>query len=267
MLDSLGDQRFMARSRGFSLEMTTGGETDQILYSSLMQALGYKTNQKPFQLLASMVPYQTFRRYRDDPYETRVAAIESMLVSASGFLSELEVGPRKSQLERLARKSRRWRKLKLEEWKLFRVRPNNHPAHRISGFARVLAKSTIVGLAMVFKTSMFQQEIAGLQTILDERPYIGIDRAQEMVVNVVLPFLHSLGELGDDRQLMTLCVDGYRFMKPLASYGSITRFAESIEIPTDPNFIKTVRRQQGLLHLQKHFADHVDKFDVRNQGD
>jgi hypothetical protein len=170
MLDSLGDQRFMARSRGFSLEMTTGGDTDQILYSSLMQALGYKINQKPFQLLANMVPYQTFRRYRDDPYETRVAAIESMLVSASGFLSELDSGPRKSQLERLARKSRKWKKLKLEEWKLFRVRPNNHPAHRITGFARVLAKSTIVGLAMVFKTAMLQQEIAWITGHTGRRP-------------------------------------------------------------------------------------------------
>jgi hypothetical protein len=267
MLDSLGDQRFMARSLGFSLEMTTSGNTDQILYSSLMQALGYKTNQKPFQLLANLVPYQTFRRYRDDPSETRVAAIESMLVSASGFLSELEPGPRKSQMERLARKSKRWRKLKLDEWKLFRVRPNNRPVHRISGFARVLAKSTIVGLAMMFKTAILQQEIARLQNLLEERPYIGLDRAQEMVVNVVLPFLHSLGEFGDDRQLMTLCVDGYTSMKPLASYGSITRFAESIDIPTDPKFIKTARRQQGLLHLQKHFAVHVEKFDVRSQGD
>lgn len=198
MLDALGDQRFMARSQGFSLELSEGENPDQILYTSLMEALGYKSNQKPFQRLANLVTYATFRRYRDDPYETRVAVIEASLISASGLLSRLEAGPRKSQLERLARKSGRSKRLRPDDWKMFRVRPNNHPAHRLSGFARVLAKSTIVGLTAVFKTAILQQDASGIFEVLDEPPYIGGDRAHEMVVNVILPYLHRVGVMGTD---------------------------------------------------------------------
>ena len=265
LLDALGDQRFMARSQGFSLELSEGGNPDQILYVSLMEALGYRSNQKPFQRLANLVPYPTFYRYGDDPYETRVAVIEALLISAAGLLSGLEAGPRKSQLERLARKSRRWRKLEPNEWKLFRVRPNNHPAHRMSGFARVLAKSTIVGLTAVFKTAMLQQDASGVFDVLDERPYIGGDRAHEMVVNVILPYLHTLGVMGSDRRLTALSLDEYRSLKALPSYGSTLRFAGSVDIPTDRQFIKTARRQQGLLHLQKHFADYADRFDAQRR--
>ena len=110
---------------------------------------------------------------------------------------------------------------------------------------------------------MLQREASGILDVLDERPYIGGDRAHEMVVNVILPYLHNLGAMGDDRRLTTLCLDEYRSLKALPSYGSTMRFAGSVEIPTDRQFIKTARRQQGLLHLQKHFADHADRFDVQ----
>ena len=261
MLDTLGDQWFTARSYGFGLELSAGESPDQALYRGLMEGLGFRSNQKPFRLLANHVPYSAFNRYRDDPYETRILAIEALLISGSGLLPGLEIGPRKAQLERLARKSRRSKKMRDEDWKLFRVRPNNNPAHRISGFARVLAKSTIVGLTATFKTAMLQQEVSGAFNVLDERPYIGANRAHELVVNVVLPFLHSLGGMGVDRRLTALCLDEFRSMKPLPPYGSAVRFARSIEISTDRKFIKTARRQQGLLHLQKHFAEHVDRFD------
>lgn len=264
ILDTLGDQRFAARSQSFTMEHSDGEDPDQALYRAMMEALGFRSNQETFRQLANLVPYSTFRRYRDDPYETRVTAIESALISASGLLGGLEVGPRKSQLERLARKSRRFKKLKAHAWKLFRVRPNNHPAQRISGFARVLAKSTVVGLAAMFKAAILQQELSGVAGLLEERPYIGSDRANEMVMNVVLPYLHSFGVMAEDRRLSDLCLNEYRSMSALPTYGTLERFAKSVGIPTDRKFIKKARRQQGLLHLQKHFADHIDTLGVSN---
>jgi len=138
-----------------------------------MEALGFRINQTPFRLLANLPPYLTFHRHRNEPYETRVAVIESSLMSASVLLPGLMSSPRKSQQERLARKSRRSRKLRFEEWTLFRVRPNNHPAQRIFGFARVLARSTVVGLTAVFKKAILQQNVSGVIEALEERPYIG----------------------------------------------------------------------------------------------
>ena len=166
-----------------------------------MEALGFRINQTPFRLLANLPPYMTFHRHRNEPYETRVAVIEPSLMSASVLLPGLMSSPRKSQQERLARKSRRSRKLRFEEWTLFRVRPNNHPAQRIFGFARVLARSTVVGLTAVFKKAILQQNVSGVIEALEERPSIDRIRAQEMTVNVALSYLHSFGVISEDLQL------------------------------------------------------------------
>ncbi|HCH10414.1 MAG TPA: hypothetical protein DEW32_14600, partial [Dehalococcoidia bacterium] len=58
----------------------------------------------------------------------------------------------------------------------------------------------------------------------------------------------------------------FRALKALPPYGSEVRCAESIGVPTDRQFIKTARRQQGLLHLQKHFAEHTESFELQQSA-
>ena len=81
------------------------------------------------------------------------------------------------------------------------MRPNNHPAQRIFGFARVLARSTVVGLKAVFKKAILQQNIFGVIEAREERSSIERIRAQEMTVNVALSYLYSFGFISEDLQL------------------------------------------------------------------
>ena len=54
-LDRAGDDRFLARSRGFAMEMAAT-DPDQVLYRAMMEALGYLSNRRPFRELAERVP-------------------------------------------------------------------------------------------------------------------------------------------------------------------------------------------------------------------
>ena len=78
---------------------------------------------------------------------------------------------------------------------------------------------------------------------------IGRDRARELAVNVVLPFLHALPGGGADGYL-----DLYRrFGKPQEN--ELTR--EMARLLLDPawgQLVTSARRQQGLIHLHRVLA-------------
>ena len=54
-LDRSGETRFMAKSGGFAMELRDG-EADQVVYTALLEGLGYSANRRPFRLLAGAVP-------------------------------------------------------------------------------------------------------------------------------------------------------------------------------------------------------------------
>ena len=95
-----------------------------MLYASLMEALGYSQNREPFLKLAYSVPYRRLEKaaLSSPPGERRVEHIRDTLLAAAGFL------PSSSNRKAMSQ----------SQWHLFRVRPQNHPRQRITGFAHVL---------------------------------------------------------------------------------------------------------------------------------
>ena len=133
-LDRAGDERFLARSRGFAHEMAETSP-DQVVYAGLMEALGYASNRKPFRELSQRVPFSALAELRGEPPTTRLLALEALLVGASGLLSHV----RPTDAARRAMSGRKWR--------LFRVRPANHPVSRALGAARLIDRHMDTGLA------------------------------------------------------------------------------------------------------------------------
>ena len=60
LLDRAGDDRFAAKSAQFRTYLAEQ-EAEQTLYQSLMEGLGYRQNQHPFQLLAQRAGYHALR--------------------------------------------------------------------------------------------------------------------------------------------------------------------------------------------------------------
>lgn len=86
LLDGTGDSRFLGNSDAFR-RLIQEEDPEQVLYSSLMEALGYSQNMAPFLELAHRVPYSLLeRKTRASPAGYRREVILEVLLTAAGFL-------------------------------------------------------------------------------------------------------------------------------------------------------------------------------------
>ena len=276
LLDDAGDKRFSGKSETFR-RFLEEEHPEQVLYSAMMEALGYSQNREAFLELSNRVPYS---RLEEAALGLRVpertSAIQALLLSASGFVgSDARVAG-----------------MSLDRWRLFRVRPQNHPVQRISSFAGLMSRFLP---SSVEDSSSLPREagrglIEGLTSLLLDTPVqgkrvkrwgpleqglvvVGRGRARDMAVNCVLPFLHALGQLNGDRHLESATLEVYREFPKLQENELTREMSEQLLNPlqrrdtaeeaesTRPNtdrswarLVQNARRQQGLLHLQHLLA-------------
>ena len=248
VLDAAGDARFLARSQGYSLEMSESGP-DVTLYRGIMEALGYATNRKPFRALASKVPYESLSRLRDEPPSTRLLVVKASLLGASGLLDLAEGVEDQEQMRRLLKRLPRVKPLDKSDWRLFRVRPSNHPVRRIIGVAYVLDACIVQGLLPASIEDLTLGGQKALTARYSHPPYIGRSRALDIVVNVSLPLLHAYAKHIDNQALADTALDAFAKV-PKMQDNEITR--EMRRLCNIDNDVKlTARRQQGLIHLYK----------------
>ena len=88
LLDRAGDTRFLGKSATF-LALLKGEDHEQVLYATLMEALGYSQNRAPFLELAHRVPYRSLERavLKSSPQE-RLWTLQQILLSTAGFLPD-----------------------------------------------------------------------------------------------------------------------------------------------------------------------------------
>ena len=256
-LDAAGDGRFFSRSSGFALAVRSSSPED-VLYEAMMEALGYASNRRPFRELAKRVPLSTLAAFRREPATTRYLAILALLGRTSGLLeavsracqthASLEPGGI-SDLARLSEKLPRTRPLSRDAWDLHRVRPTNHPAMRVVGAASIVDMYLDRGLLSGLEEDLREHGPRYVSKRLTVRPYVGAGRAGDIVVNVVLPFLHAYAGIRRDRALGDLCLKGYQSF-PRLSDNDILREMRRL-LGLDLITVHNARRQQGLMQLYR----------------
>ena len=85
------------------------------------------------------------------------------------------------------------------EWRLFRVRPANHPRRRIMGAASILDRFLEPGLAVGLREVVRGLSPAKLTEALFAAgmagpAFVGSGRAKDLAVNAVLPFMRGWAE-------------------------------------------------------------------------
>ena len=104
-----------------------------------MGGLGYGGNSAAMLRLAEGLPLRALERsLRGVRREDRRAALASTLLGASG-LSSRDASPGGQAVAPVVARPRKW--------KLFRVRPANHPSRRLEGMAALLDRAWDAGLA------------------------------------------------------------------------------------------------------------------------
>ncbi|MCJ7491211.1 MAG: DUF2851 family protein [Dehalococcoidia bacterium] len=272
MLSRLGQMRFRHKQARFAGALRRQG-ANQALYEGILRTLGYSRNQETFARLAHLLPYERLRQALD--HEGLIAA-EALLLGSGGLLpgqlGQTAAPPYVLALER------RWarvpsRQVPPEVWQLSGLRPENHPARRLAGLARLLGRwpSLVAGLRSLEEadSASLSRLLAAWQVPADGfwqshhdldgrgRPpfgsLIGRGRALEVLVNAVLPFAAAFGETRGLDALSRRALGLFLRLPSAGSYGG-TRFLESVLRPSGGDNLQGACRQQGRLYLYNHYC-------------
>ena len=267
VLDRAGTARFTEKQAVFlgELEDTDAG---QCLYRGIMGALGYSKNTIPFQTLAGLVTMHDLEKTAlEMPESSALSNIEKMLLEIAGFRFENEQPWLSPEVAGT---------LDTLPWRLFRVRPGNHPARRLAGMARLIMRykprgllrgltrllddcsgenewnGIVDGLAVAADGYWLDHYCPGKQCCLNDRFLIGQARVKEIIINVLLPFTAAYGQHTDQLDKLENSLALYSTW-PSGEENNIERHMAS-QLGIKRSLVKTAVRQQGLLHLYKRFC-------------
>lgn len=281
LLDEQGDERFWKKAAVFQGALADN-RAEQVLYEGLMSSLGYSKNQEAFRKLARSLPLSVIEGFlhgKPSPQQSLVS--QALLLGSAGLLpsqrGERRMGGVTGEMEKLWRSYRLTPALRREEWRFFRVRPENSPVRRLAGMARLLARNIDKGILESLGEPVWTVDGAKACRDLERRlmatapshwrlgydlgrrfkglsaSLIGHARAREMVVNVVLPFAWAHGELASLPELCQRANAAYGVCPRLAE-NQITRWMSQLVGEPAKRAATTARRQQGLIHMFHSFC-------------
>ena len=245
VLERAGRTRFLGKAAAFAT-LTKEIVPQEALYQSLMESLGYSENRGGFIELAQHVPCEALVKATSNlPQEERPRLIQKILLESAGF----DVPEENSLLPGPVMDRRRWR--------LFRIRPANHPRRRIAGaavlFHRMAAAGLVNSAIRWVRSGSFNAIVQDL-IVVDPAggpALIGRTRALDMTVNVILPLIHAYAGQERDAALADEALNLFMTAPRLQS-NRITREMEEVLFPKPWRpMANAAPRQQGLIHFHR----------------
>ena len=242
LLSQAGDERFRRRAAALERFAREQGP-EQTLYEALLEGLGYRHNQQPFVKLASRAPIAALRQAaRPVLAAQRPMVLRHWLLAISGLAPAAPSGQPQFPPNLGPAMAR-------NEWRLFRVRPANHPTARIAGVAELTARFLERGLlpALADAASSPAQLTAALTVAAPDGKTapIGPGRARDLAVNAALPLLNALNRTGPQSPYIEL----YRRFPKLPDNEILREMTQRLLPQPCQAEVNTACRQQGLLHL------------------
>ena len=255
VLNRAGDQRFLSRSR--ELQMLASRQSpEQTLWEAICEALGYRNNRHPFLMLANAAPIATLTQEAKRLPETeRASLLTGWLMRLAGLNDKDRDTPTPGLPSGIGPE------LGASQWRLYRVRPSNHPRRRIRGAGAILARyaesGLIAGLAQraaIGRIAELTKALTVSDSLTGKPALIGADRAKDTLVNAALPFLHGWYFSAGDTTGASAILELYRSCGALTENEITRSLAISLQDHRWPKVANNARRQQGLIHLQTILA-------------
>ncbi len=280
-LDRVGKERFLAKAGEFGNGLLETA-ADQVLYQGIAAALGYAKNKIPCLELARRLPLRTLVAVTDGTTSDEECLVrqQAMLLGTAGLL------PSQRSLRRAADTNDCWPD-RLEAawaafgktpamgergWQLFKVRPNNLPQRRLVGISYLLRryreeglleglirqvrelpvgagaelKKALVVIAQGYWANHFD---FGRPTGRPVPALIGHARADDIAVNVLLPFAAAWSRLVGEPGISAKAMQVYRDYPQLA-VNTVERHMRG-QLGLSAAQVNSARRQQGLLHVYR----------------
>jgi hypothetical protein len=260
----LGDIRLAARSARIEARLATESP-GEILWSELLDSLGFAMNREPMRSLARAVPLTSIEEVlHATAADSRMDLAGGVLLGAAGFLP---LSPAEAHLGRLTNRDvaeieRHWSvrgapwrtdAVSSSAWNLARVRPANHPVPRLLAAASILALASDQGgvlpaiLGIVLDGSDPIKPLRAL-TAHRESQAIGSDRAIDVLASGVIPLTLALASHSGDCALADAASRHWDLL-PAPGTNAVTRRAARQVAGGAPLGAIGARGAQGLIHL------------------
>lgn len=253
ILRRTGFRRFEEHVAAAAREVDAHGPTGALL-RLLFDGLGFSQNRVPFRVLggaaATLGP--------DEPL------LEAQLFALAGFLQ----APSDGYTRELVFAARGLQPLGLE-WRLWGIRPDNHPHRRLAAGARLASRllregpAALVAAAEAGRAALiaalavpaggYWREHSLLGRAGPGAALVGAARASELAVNAVLPWLAACGEHQGRPDFSVLAHTLYATFPPASDYG-LVRPVERWLRHEGRRVVEGAAGQQGLLYLHRSYC-------------
>lgn len=215
---------------------------EQLVYEGLFEALGYSKNKSIMHHLSQSANISFFKTFALG--KNKLPEIEAALFSIGGVIPDKPVSKDEDVLAYIARTKQLWDKIKVnydgriydeEQWNYFKLRPQNFPTIRLAGGARILHNiinenllgriikkfieiknekvlTNSVRSQLIVKSDGFwkQHYMFKDKTDTEIKYFVGISRADEIFVNVILPFVSIYFEIFNKKDLHRKVINLYQ---------------------------------------------------------
>ena len=277
ILQLAGEQRFASKAEQFKGSLAIR-QSDQVLYEGIMRALGYAKNEMPFIRLAGLLPME---RLQGLAASGQIAAIQALTLGTAGLLPTAEGRFSYPDLMEIRRLTAQWtgsvmtETMNRTDWRFFRVRPVNLPPRRLAGLSHLLVRHSGDLSQNMVRTAALSSVKDAQNRLLEglivrtsdywashgdfgvDVPFrgavIGRDRAADIIVNIVLPFVLAYGDTYGQPRLSRRAWELYRSHRKLPE-NRITRYMVKQIFGDGVRSVAPACRQQGLIHLYRQFC-------------
>ena len=289
VFESLGRERFLEKMESMRL-LRTRLDFEQLLYESIMEALGYERNSKALRELAQQVPFVDF----DQKSELE---IQAMLFGVAGLLPsqrEKPLLPEVTDDSSIVALEELWRASEYAElpprmaethWS-FTGRPFNYPTRRIAAMSQLIYRcqgSLMMYFLPICEKAVTADTKSALKTVekelrellmLEPTGYwekhsnfgsestrkiglIGKSRAVDIIINKILPVAYIWAVEAESQQLQEAVLRLYSVGSKSTGNNIISKVNKQIfttETQQMHHLEPTAKIEQGIIRLYKNYC-------------
>jgi hypothetical protein len=240
-----------------------------------MESLGYSKNKRQMKRLAGLLPLEALEKLMDEypAGKDGPGRLQALFSGTAGLLLSQRTGTfpafktagsRDEKLEQYWQFTGKKPGMVREEWEFFKVRPGNYPNRRLAAMSILLYRYRETGLLEGLLGEIIRKEHPDYR-ILAEALYVpaggagtktpallGMGRAADIILNVVLPLAAARGEITPDPELNRRVNEIYR-RYPRLDTNSLEKHMSN-QLGISRGRITSACQQQGMIHIYRTFC-------------
>lgn len=251
---------------------------EQLFYELLFEALGFTKNKQIMNYLAQNVTLEFFRKFSAS--EDFILLVESVLFNVSGLFSETDIKDEytqklKDNWENLSR-IYDGRYIEKNKWQYLRQRPMNFPTIRIAAGSRFVNEiinnnyiwelekkikeiqkfqilSNILKSLLVVKSEGYWKDhfVFCENTSTELKYFVGISRAEDIIVNVVLPYFMVYFDVYGETDYSKKIINLYTNFHQTSDNKIVVNVSEDLNLK---ELSKKTVYQQGMIELFRNLC-------------